>query len=71
MNSSFITSRPGPERLSIDFQVLVTTKMLRNKDFSCFKKFICCIYHANKRYNTNNCWHFNIYEHDNFCAQLS
>ena len=24
------------------------------------------MYHAFKCYNVNNCWHFNIYEHDNF-----
>ena len=29
------------------------------------------IYLANKCLNTNNCWHFNIYEHVKFHAQLS
>ena len=33
--------------------------------------FECLNYHANKCQNTNNCWHFNIYEHDNLRAHLS
>ena len=33
-------------------------------EISCFKSLRCCIYHA-------NCWHFNIYEQDQFHAQLS
>ena len=41
------------------------------------KKFLalsisdCCIYHANKCLNANNCWHFNIYKQYKFRAQLS
>ena len=29
-------------------QMLIKTKMLKNKDFSCFPTLRCCIYHANK-----------------------
>ena len=43
-------------------------KMLKIKDFSCFKTFRCCIYHANKCLNANSCWHFNNYEHDKVYA---
>ena len=31
----------------------------------------CFIYHAYKCSNANNCWHFNIYKHDEFYVQLS
>ena len=44
--------------------------MLKNKDFLGFKILRRCIYHANKCLNANDCWHFNIYEHDKFNAQL-
>ena len=47
------------------------TKMLKYKDVSFFQTLRCYIYHANKCLNANNCWHFNIYEHDQFYAQLS
>ena len=71
---------PGPEvtklfscstQLSMKFQLLIKTKIPANKEVSCFKSLRCCIYHANKCLNANNCWHFNIYEQDKFCAQLS
>ena len=42
-----------------------------NKEVSCFKPLRCCIYHANKCLNANNCWHFNICEQDKFRAELS
>ena len=47
------------------------TKMLKNKDFSCFQTLRCCIYQAYKGQNANKCWHFNIYEHAKFHAQFS
>ena len=65
--------RPGHEfiklfscstQLSTKFQLHRKTKILTNKEVSCFKSLRCCIYHA-------NCWHFNIYEQDKFRAQLS
>ena len=42
-----------------------------HKEVSGFKSLRCCIYHANKCLNANNCWHFDIYEQDKFRAQLS
>ena len=45
------------------FQLLIKTKILTNKEVSCFKSLKCCIYHA--------FWHFNIYEQDKTSAQLS
>ena len=71
---------PGPEviklvlystQLSMKFQLLIKTKIPANKEVSCFKSLRCCIYHANKCLNANNCWHFDIYEQDKFRAQLS
>ena len=56
-------------QLSMEFQMLIKSKLLKNKDFSCFQMLRCCIYHAHKY--QNDCWHFNIYEHDKFHAQLS
>ena len=61
---------PGPEvikpfscsiQLSMKFQLLIKTKILTNKGVFCFKSLRCCIYHADKCLNANNCWHFNIY----------
>ena len=49
--------QPGPEviklfscstQLSTKFQLLIKTKILTNKEVSCFKSLICCIYHADK-----------------------
>ena len=66
---------PGPKilnffscltQLRMKFQMLIKLKMVKNKDFSCFQTLRCCIYHANKCKNTNNCWHFNIYENSKF-----
>ena len=34
-------------QLSMKFQLLIKTKMLKNKDFCCFQTVQCCIYHAN------------------------
>ena len=31
---------------------------------------VVCIMLINVK-NANNCWHFNVYEQDKFCAQLS
>ena len=49
------SSRPGREfiknvhaQLLSKFQLLIKTKMVKNKDFSCFQTLRCCIYHANK-----------------------
>ena len=58
-------------QLSTKFQLLIETKLPTNKEVYCFKSLRCCIYHAYKCLNANNCWHFNIYEQDKFCAQLS
>ena len=67
-----LTSKSGTEliklfscstQLSMEFQMIIKSKMLKNKDFSCFQMPRCCIYHAHKCKNVNNCWHFNIYEH--------
>ena len=58
-------------QLSMEFQLLIKPKMLKNTDFSCFQIFRCCILHADKCKNANNCWHYNIYEQDKFRAQLS
>ena len=52
-------------RLSTKFQLLIKTKIPTNKEVYCFKTLRCCIWHA------NNCWHFDIYEQDEFRAQLS
>ena len=35
-------------QLSMKFQLLIKGKMVKNKDFSCFKTLICCIYPADK-----------------------
>ena len=35
-------------QLSTKFQLLINTKIATNKEVSCFKSLICCIYHANK-----------------------
>ena len=35
-------------QLSQKFQLLIKTKILTNKNVSCFKSLRCCIYHANK-----------------------
>ena len=60
---------------SMKFQLLIKTKMLKNKDISCFKTLRCCIILLiNVKMPTivtfNNCWHFKIYEQDKFHAQL-
>ena len=77
---SAVVVLPGPEviklfscstQLSIAFQLLIKPEMLKNKDFSCFQTLIFCIYDAYKCSNAINCWHFNIYEHNEFYSQLS
>ena len=35
-------------QLSMEFQMLIKYKMLKNNDFSCFQMLRCCIYHAHK-----------------------
>ena len=47
-------------QLSMKFQLLLKTKMLKNKDLLSNSQMFF-FYHANKC-----CWHFNIYEPDNF-----
>ena len=54
--------------MSMEFQLLIKTRMLKNKDFFAF---IFCIHYALQFYNANNCWHFTIYQQDKFHAQLS
>ena len=59
--------------LSVKFQMLIKTIMLKNKDISCFQTLtvdVVFIMLINVK-NANNCWHFNIYEQDKFRAQLS
>ena len=72
----FTYLRSGPEviklfscsaQLSTKFQLLIKTKILTNKEVSCFKSLKCCIHHANKH---DKCY-FNYYEQDKFRAQLS
>ena len=58
-------------QLSTKFQLLIKTKIPKNEEVPSLKSLRLCIYHANKCSNANNCWHFNIYEQDKFCAQLS
>ena len=80
LESFYLSVWPGSEviklfsystQLSMKFQLLIKTKIPTKKEVSCFKSLRCCIYHAYKRENANNCWHFYIYEQDKFCAQLS
>ena len=42
-------------QLSKKFQLLIKTKIPTHVEFSCFKSLRCCIYHANKCLNANNC----------------
>ena len=58
-----LTTDPGPEviklfscstQLSTKFQLLIKTKILTNKEISCFKTLRGCINHANKCQNANN-----------------
>ena len=58
-------------QFSMEFQMLIKFKMLKKIDFSCVQILRYCIYHADKYQNANDCWYFNIYEHDTFHAQLS
>ena len=58
-------------QLSTKFQLLIKTRMRKNKDISCIRAFRCCIYPANKCWNANHCWHFNIYEQDKFHSKSS
>ena len=39
---------PCSTQLSIKFQLLMKTKVLKNKNFSCCQPLRCCIYHAHK-----------------------
>ena len=52
LDSRHTLTKPGTEviklfsclsQLSIEFQMLITTKVIKNKDFSCFQTLICCI----------------------------
>ena len=54
---NYILQLPGPKvikhfscstQLSMKFQLPIKTKILKNKDCSCFKTQRCCIYPANK-----------------------
>ena len=55
----------------MEFQLLIKSKMLENSDLSGFQILRCYIYHADNCLIANDFWHFNIYEHDKFYAQLS
>ena len=61
----------GSTKLSTNFQLHIQTKMLKGKEFSKFQTLKRFTYHADKCQNANNCWHFNIYEYDQFYDQLS
>ena len=52
------------------FQLLIKAEMLIINDFSCYQTFSVFILIMNIL-KANICWHFNIYERDKFCAQLS
>ena len=67
----FIKLLSGSTQVSMKFQLLIKTQISTNGEVSCFKSLRWCIYHANKCLNANNCWHCNIYEQDEFRAQLS
>ena len=70
LRHSLFAKLSGPEVLSTKFQLYVKTKMPKNEEVSRFKSLRCCIYHANKCFNANICWHFNIYEQDKSRAKL-
>ena len=58
------------------FQLLIKAEMLKNFFFLAFKlSDVVYIMLINvtmpTKSDANNCWHFNIYEHDKFHAQLS
>ena len=64
---------PGPKviklfsfsaQLNMKFQLLIKTKNAEKYTLFSFQPHQYSIYHA-------NCWHFNIYEHGKFYAQLS
>ena len=46
--SEVIERFPCSTQLSMKFQLLIKTKMLKNTDLSCFQALRCCIYHAHK-----------------------
>ena len=52
-----LAGRPEPEvselQVSMKFQLLSTTKMLKNKNFSCFRILRCCFYHVNVKMPTD------------------
>ena len=49
-----------------------TPSLITVVPFSCFKKFLALsLSDVLFIMLINNCWHFNIYEQDQFCAQLS
>ena len=51
-------------QLSTKFQLLIKAKLSSTEEVPCSKSLRCCIYSANNCKNANNCWHFNINEHD-------
>ena len=66
---------PGPEviklfsssaQLSMKFQLLINAEIVKISGKFRFIPQNLVIYPANKCLNANNCWHFNIYEQDNF-----
>ena len=62
-----------PTELSMKFQRVINAKMLENKNVSCFQTiryvFILLIHVIMPIFF--NFWHFNIYEHDKFHANLN
>ena len=52
--------------LSMKFLLLIKSKIVKNKDCSCFKTLRCCICYDSKCSNDNNCLHFNFMNRINF-----
>ena len=53
-------------QLSMKFQLLINAEIVKNCGKFRFKTQKLVIHLAHKCLNTNNCWHFNIYEQDKF-----
>ena len=71
LSPEFIKKNSFSNQLDMTFQLLIKIEMLQTELFSGFQTLRCYIYPAHKYQNANNWWHFNIYDHDKFHAQLS
>ena len=64
-NYLIITGFMLNSEMSMKIQLFtIKIKMLKNKEFSCFRGLSCCIYHALRA-------HFINYEHDQVHVQLN